>query len=85
MYLTTLRSVGGSVMFAVPKAILEGLGLSSNSRVGLSVTDGRIIVEPHPRTRHTLAELLAQCDPSAPPSDEDREWLDEPPVGRETF
>jgi LysR family transcriptional regulator, hydrogen peroxide-inducible genes activator len=34
-------------------------------------------------SRPTLEELLAQCDPSAPLSDEDRKWLDSPPVGRE--
>ncbi len=33
--------------------------------------------------RHTLADLLAQCDPAAPLSDEDREWLDAPARGRE--
>jgi antitoxin ChpS len=83
MHLTTLRAVGGSVMFAIPKAILEGLGLSPNSRVGVSVTDGRLIVEPHPRARYTLSELLALCDPSIPGSDEDQQWLNEPPTGNE--
>lgn len=33
--------------------------------------------------RYTLAELIAQCDPSAPLTEEDRAWLDAPPVGRE--
>lgn len=83
MLLTALRSVGGSVMFAVPKAILDGLGLSANDRVGLSVADGRLIIDPHPSPHYTLAELLAQCDAAAPMSGEDRQWLDLPPVGRE--
>ena len=54
MLLTTLRTVGGSVMFAIPKPILEGLGLSANTQVGLSVSEGRLIVEPHPRRRYSL-------------------------------
>lgn len=83
MLLTTLRSVGGSVMFAVPKAILDGLGLSANARVGLLVADGRLIIEPHPRPRYTLAELLERCAAAAPLSEEDRQWLDLPSVGRE--
>ncbi len=83
MLLTTLRTVGGSVMFAIPKPILEGLGLSANTQVGLSVSGGRLIVEPHPRPRYTLAELLEQCDLSAPATDESRAWLDAGPVGRE--
>ncbi len=82
MYLTTLRSIGSLVMCVVPKDILEQLGLSPNSRVGLSVTDGRIIVEPHP-PRYTLAELLEKCDVSSPKSEEDQEWMDTPPTGRE--
>lgn len=85
MLLTTLRTVGGSVMFAIPKPILEGLGLSANTQVGLSVADGRLIVEPHPRPRYTLAELMAQCDLSAPVTEETQAWLDAGPVGREAM
>jgi antitoxin ChpS len=33
--------------------------------------------------RYTLADLLAASDYSQPLSDEDREWLDAPAVGRE--
>ncbi len=85
MLLTTLRNVGGSVMFAIPKPILEGLGLSPNTQVGLSVSDGRLIVEPHPRPRYTLAELMEQCDLSAPVTEETQAWLDAAPVGREAM
>ena len=37
------------------------------------------------RVRYTLAELLAQCDPSAEPTAEDREWANMPDVGREVL
>jgi antitoxin ChpS len=83
MYLTTLRSVGGSVMFAIPKPILESLSLKVNTQVGLSLSEGRLIVQPCPRRRYTLDELIDQCDPSAPISEEEQAWLDEGPVGRE--
>jgi len=85
MYLTTLRTVGGSVMFAIPKPILQGLGLLPNTQVGLSVSDGRLIVEPQSRPRYTLSELLGQCNPSVPATDEDRAWLESEPVGREAI
>ena len=85
MLLTTLRSVGGSIMFAIPKPILEGLGLSANTRVGLSVSGGRLIVEPHPQPRYTLAELMEQCDLAAPLSEESRAWLDTQATGREAL
>jgi antitoxin ChpS len=35
------------------------------------------------RKRYTLNELLQQCDPNAPRSKEEREWLSAKPVGRE--
>jgi hypothetical protein len=33
--------------------------------------------------RYNLSELMAQCDLSAPLSDEDRAWLEAPVIGRE--
>jgi antitoxin ChpS len=83
MHTTNLRKVGGSVMMAVPPAVLDMLSLSVGSTVGIIVDDGRLIVEPRKRRRYTLDELLAKCNPDAPLSDEDREWLDAAPVGRE--
>lgn len=85
MLLATLRTVGGSVMFAIPKPILDGLGLSPNAQVGLSVSEGRLIVEPQPRRRYTLAELMAQCDLTAPRSEESQHWLAAEPTGREAL
>ena len=35
--------------------------------------------------RYNLADLMAQCDPNAPLSAEDRAWLDAPVVGREAL
>ncbi len=35
--------------------------------------------------RYNLADLIAQCDPTAPLSEEDRAWLNEPDVGREAI
>jgi antitoxin ChpS len=70
-------------MFAIPKPMLDGLDLHANQQVGVSISEGRMIVEPKVRRRYTLAELMAQCDLDRPMTDEDREWLDAPPVGRE--
>ena len=79
----TLRNVGGSVMVAIPKPLLEGLGLQANAKVALSLEEGRLIVEPRPRPRYTLAELLADCDPEARPGLEEEAWQEVEPVGRE--
>lgn len=83
MHTTNLRKVGGSVMLAVPPALLDVLQLSAGAKVGLAVDNGRLVVEPKARPRYTLDELLAQCDPAADVATEDREWLDAKPIGNE--
>jgi antitoxin ChpS len=77
MHTTNLRKVGGSVMLALPPALLDILGLRQGVKVGLAVRSGRLVMEPQRRPRYTLDELLAQCDPNAPRTIEDREWLDD--------
>ena len=32
------------------------------------------------KDRYGLSELMAECDPNAPLSEEDRAWLDAPPL-----
>ena len=85
MYTTNLRKVGGSVMLAVPPALLDVLHLGAGAKVGLAVDNGRLVVEPSTRPRYTLDELLAQCDPSADLTPQEREWLDAPAVGDEAI
>jgi antitoxin ChpS len=83
MHTTNLRKVGGSVMLAVPPAILDQLHLKAGATVGLAVEGERLILQPQSRHRYTLDELLAKCDFSQPLSPEDREWIDAPAVGHE--
>ncbi|MBS1183327.1 MAG: pemI [Proteobacteria bacterium] len=83
MHTTNLRKVGGSVMLAVPPALLDVLHLTAGAKVGLTVDNGRLVVEPQARPRYTLDELLAQCDPAAELAAEDRDWLDAKPIGNE--
>ena len=74
MYTSTLRKVGGSTMLAVPPAILNLLQMESGARVSMVVESGRLIIEPSPKKKYSLQELLAQCDASAPLSPEDGVW-----------
>lgn len=83
MYTTTLRKVDGSVMLAVPRALLDVLELHAGATVGVDVDSGRLVVEPLRRPRYTLTELIAQCQPGLPSSDDERNWLSEPPEGNE--
>ena len=70
-------------MLAIPKAMLDALDLTPNASVGLSIKAGRLVVDPKKRRRYSLDQLLAQCNPSARRSREDRDWLAGPPAGRE--
>jgi antitoxin ChpS len=85
MHTTNLRKVGGSVMLAVPPVFLDQLHLQAGTMVGLTIDNDRLVIEPAPRLRYTLDELLTQAEASGayplPPSE--REWIDAPAVGRE--
>ena len=67
---TKLRNVGGSVMLAVPQAMLDVLELRAGARVDIGIEKGRLIVTPRTRPSYTLDELAAQCDGTAPPTTE---------------
>ena len=83
MHTTNLRKVGGSVMLAVPPALLDILRLRPGARVGIAIERGRLVVAPQERPRYTLDELLAKCDLKTARGKEEREWLYAAPVGRE--
>ena len=82
MHTTNLRKVGGSIMLAVPPALLDLLQLRVGAKVGLAVESGRLVVEPEQRPRYSLAELLSQSRTKTRRA-HDREWLGAPRAGRE--
>jgi antitoxin ChpS len=83
MHTTNLRKVGGSVMLAIPPAILDILRLAPGATVGMTVDGDRLVVEARSKSHYTLDELLAQCDADAPLSNEERVWDAAKPVGGE--
>ena len=83
MHTTNLRKVGGSVMLAVPPALLELLKPGVGAKVDIGVENGRLVVQPKTRPSYTLHELLAQCDETCIPSDGDRAGIDAKRVGKE--
>jgi antitoxin ChpS len=83
MHTTNLRKVGGSIMLAVPPVLLNLLDLKAGATVAVDVENGRLIVEPNPRPRYTMAELLAASDYSQAQPPEEREWVDASAVGGE--
>jgi antitoxin ChpS len=83
MHTTSLRKVGGSVMMALPPALLELLQLKVGATVGLAVADGLLLVDPKPKKQYTLQELLDESDFSETQAPHERAWVDAPPVGGE--
>jgi antitoxin ChpS len=83
MHMTHLRKVGGSVMMVVPPALLDQLHIGAGAKVGLAIDNGRLVVDPQPRPRYTLQELLAQCEGAGEITQDDRDWLDGKPIGGE--
>jgi antitoxin ChpS len=83
MHTTNLRKVGGSVMLAVPPAVLDILRLRPGTKVGIVIEGGRLVVEPRVRPRYTLEELIAQCNPKKSPTKAELEWIRGKPAGAE--
>lgn len=83
MHRTHLRKVGGSVMMVVPPVLLEMLQLQPGAQVGLTMEAGRLVVDPKPKPRYRLEELLAGCQPRKSRSKQDREWANDAPTGAE--
>lgn len=81
---TTLRKFGASVGIAIPAKLREKLSLTAGLDVRVTVVDTGFLVEPLAMVkRYTLAELLAQCDPTASLSEDMVAWRNMDPVGRE--
>ena len=78
-----LRKVGGSVMLALPPALLNTIKVGAGASVDIEVEKGCLIIKPMTGPSYSLQELLDQCDETAGASPEDRAWTDSGPVGKE--
>ena len=81
MHTTYLRKVGGSIMLALPVALLDQLDLKAGAAVRVAL-EGRHLVIESTRPKYTIEELLAESY-YVEPTEEDRLWTNDPPVGRE--
>ena len=90
---TTLKAAGGSLIMTVPANVRKALSLVAGTQMSISVEGAGMVVEVVEsnapikvrRPKYTLEELLADCNPDAPMSEEERAWHDAPPVGREIW
>jgi antitoxin ChpS len=68
-----LRRIGNSTVAVLPPAVVRELGLAPGQSMFLETSvDGRIVLSR--RRRYRLAELIAQCDPNAPPPADLQSW-----------
>lgn len=78
----TLRKYGNSTALLFPPSLLRDLGLKAGQTLTLiKGTDGLMTLVP--KRRHTLAELIAQCDLKAAPPADLAIWNATRPVGQE--
>ena len=85
MSTATLRTVGGSVVVAIPKRLLELVHLQAGSKVDIDEHLGRLIVVPQKKKRYALSELISQCDPALSITADEQAWLSSPAVGLEAL
>ncbi len=80
---TNIRKWGNSAGTIIPATILQEAGLEIGDALDARVVEGKVILSPLEREL-TLEELLAGSPKeNLAITDEDREWLDAPAVGRE--
>lgn len=80
----TLRKYGNSTVVVLPAPVLRDLGIKAGQAMTLEATnDGKIVLAR--KHRYTLGDLIAQCDPKAPPPKDLALWDSARPVGGEVW
>ncbi len=79
----SVRQSGGANIVSIPKAIVQTLGLRVGSKLDLSIKNNTIVLTPI-EDEPSLEELLAGSPKECfAVTDEDREWIDANPIGKE--
>ncbi len=80
----SIRRSGGANIVSIPKAVLKSLGLHAGSSLDLSIENDRIVLTPVPEKTISLDALLSGSPADKLElNDEDKDWLNASPVGRE--
>jgi len=82
-----IKKWGNSLATRIPKAVVETTDLHLNQEVDIEAVNGKIIISPITKKKeYKLEELLSQCKSGAmKPIQEDQEWLNTDPVGKEVW
>ena len=81
----TIKKWGNSLATRIPKAVVESINLRLDQKVDIEAVNGKIVITPiEGKKEYKLVDLLKQCKPSSMKlDDEDKEWLNSEPVGKE--
>lgn len=79
-----VRQSGGANIVSIPKAIVKTLGLHVGSKLDLSIEDNKIVLTPIAEELSLETLLAGSPKKCFKVTDEDREWIDAKPVGKET-
>ncbi len=79
---TTLRRIGNSTGLILPTGVLKTLKLKQGDSIDIETKNDVILIKKD-KPRYTLEELIAKCDPDAPPVT--HEWDNVKPVGNEVW
>ena len=78
----TLRRIGNSTGLILPTGVLKTLKLKQGDSIDIETKNDVILIKKD-KPRYTLEELIAKCDPQAPPVT--HEWDNVKPVGNEIW
>ena len=79
---TVLETETGPVL-KLAAADVIALHLGDGSTLAATFAGDEVVLRPVRRRNYTVEELLAESDYTQPMSEEEREWLNSPPIGRE--
>ena len=79
----TIRQSGGANIVSIPKAIVKTLGLHVGSKLNMSIDDNKIVLTPVEEALNLEALLVGSPKACFKLTEEDREWVDTKPMGKE--
>jgi len=79
----SVRRSGGANIVSIPKAIIETLGLHVGSKLDMSIKDNKIVLTPIEEELSLEALLAGSPKACFRMTEEDQEWINTKPVGKE--
>ena len=84
MAIATLRKIGGSTCITIPRVFLDRLELDAGTIVDISLDGSGLRIQPQ-KPIYNLDDLLAATPSSGDFTEEDRDWLNAEPEGKEIW